>query len=84
MPYIQKINGKRYILVAVIQSVLDGLTFVKGADVYDQNGNYKGYWRRENFPSRLEHYLLEYVRRTNVQVPKREFDPLKDARGKKE
>jgi hypothetical protein len=60
MPYVQRVEGHDYILVAVFQTTLERTKVLMGADVYSRDGAYKGFWPKENMPEWLPERLNRY------------------------
>jgi len=69
MPFVQRVEHHEYILIAVLQGGLDGHDIVVGADCYDRDGTYKGFWEIANMPPGLPDKLAAYTKRMHLAYP---------------
>lgn len=78
MPFVQVIEGHKYILCPVIQDLLEGNFVLKGADVYSTTGNPLGFWPVENMMGAIADRLRRYCTFTR-RVATQEIRKVKSA-----
>ncbi len=61
MPFVTKINNRKYVLSPVIQLALNGTEMVVGADIYGLDGTYKGYWPASNMMGSILDQVKDYA-----------------------
>lgn len=61
MPYVQSVDGHKYILVPVVQHAFDRPEVLIGAQVYNLQGKYMGFWPKENMLGEIGNRLQRYL-----------------------
>lgn len=69
MPYVQSINGHKYILQAVFQEGLEGDWKMAGCNVFKLDGTPMGFWDYYDMPLDLSYNLKKYAIKMRAQAP---------------
>lgn len=69
MRFFYEVEGRGYFLVPEYKVGPKGRIYITGAEMYNKDQQYIGYWHRENMPEKLIHNLGAYVRDWRIRTP---------------